>query len=175
MLIKKKNQEPFRHVIMSCVSCSVVPNSLQPLDCTLPGSSVHGILQARVLEWVAISFSRGSSQPRDRTWVLKNTKSFSKLLYTSSVSNMYKLTIHQSQNLNVGCDLRGLQSISKLSRQESFILFPHYQAFLPMLKHPQCTHRLIKRLFFSEKPLMFGTFFFLSNQSLPPCYCHPLP
>ena len=33
-----------------------------------PGSSVHGILQARVLEWVAISFSRGSSQPRDRTW-----------------------------------------------------------------------------------------------------------
>ena len=34
-----------------------------------PGSSVHGILQARILEWVAISFSRGSSQPRDQTWV----------------------------------------------------------------------------------------------------------
>ena len=34
-----------------------------------PGSSIHGIFQARVLEWVAISFSRGSSQPRDRTWV----------------------------------------------------------------------------------------------------------
>ena len=33
------------------------------------GSSVHGILQARTLEWVAIPFSRGSSQPRDRTWV----------------------------------------------------------------------------------------------------------
>ena len=40
-----------------------------PMDCSLPGSSVHGIFQARVLEWVAISFSRGSSQPRDRTWV----------------------------------------------------------------------------------------------------------
>ena len=39
------------------------------MDCKLPGSSVHGIFQARVLEWVAISFSRGSSQPRDRTWV----------------------------------------------------------------------------------------------------------
>ena len=37
-----------------------------PMDCSLPGSSVHGIFQARVLEWVAISFSRGSSQPRDR-------------------------------------------------------------------------------------------------------------
>ena len=38
-----------------------------PMDCNLPGSSVHGILQARILEWVAISFSRGSSQPRDQT------------------------------------------------------------------------------------------------------------
>ena len=36
-----------------------------PMDCSLPGSFVHGIFQARVLEWVAISFSRGSSQPRD--------------------------------------------------------------------------------------------------------------
>ena len=38
-----------------------------PMDCSPPGSSVHGILQARVLEWVAISFSRGSSRPRDWT------------------------------------------------------------------------------------------------------------
>ena len=35
------------------------------MDCSPPGSSVHGILQARILEWVAISFSRGLSQPRD--------------------------------------------------------------------------------------------------------------
>ena len=47
----------------------VVSDSLQPMDCSLPGSSVHGILQARILEWVAIPFSRGSSQPRDRTQV----------------------------------------------------------------------------------------------------------
>ena len=40
-----------------------------PMDCSLPGSSAHGIFQARVLEWVAISFSRGSSWPRDRTCV----------------------------------------------------------------------------------------------------------
>ena len=39
------------------------------VDCSLPGSSVHGILQAKILEWVAISFSRGSSWPRDRTQV----------------------------------------------------------------------------------------------------------
>ena len=39
------------------------------MDCRLPGSSLHGILQARVLEWVTISFSRGTSRPRDRTRV----------------------------------------------------------------------------------------------------------
>ena len=45
----------------------VLFNSYNPMDCSPPGSSVHGISQARILEWVAISFSRGSSQPRDRT------------------------------------------------------------------------------------------------------------
>ena len=50
-------------VIQSC------PTLCDPVDCSLPGSSVHGILQARILEWVTISFSRGSSQPRDRTQV----------------------------------------------------------------------------------------------------------
>ena len=39
------------------------------MDYSLPGPSIHGILQARILEWVAISFSRGSSRSRDRTWV----------------------------------------------------------------------------------------------------------
>ena len=50
-------------------SRSVVSDSLQPMDCSLPGSSVHGIFQAIVLEWIAISFSKGSSQPRDQTQV----------------------------------------------------------------------------------------------------------
>ena len=48
-------------VVQSC------PTLCNPMDCSPAGSSVHGILQARILEWVAISFSRGSSQPRDRT------------------------------------------------------------------------------------------------------------
>ena len=45
------------------------PTLCYPMDCSLPGSTVHGIFQARILEWVAISFSRRSSWPRDRTWV----------------------------------------------------------------------------------------------------------
>ena len=42
------------------------PTLCTPMDCSPPGSSVHGILQARILEWVSIPFSRGSSWPRDR-------------------------------------------------------------------------------------------------------------
>ena len=48
------------------------PTLCDPMDCSLcslPGSSVHGIFQAIVLEWIAISFPRGSSRPRDQTWV----------------------------------------------------------------------------------------------------------
>ena len=62
------------HFLLQCMkvkSESEVAQScltlLDPMDCSLPGSSFHGIFQARVLEWVAFSFSRGSSQPRDRT------------------------------------------------------------------------------------------------------------
>ena len=53
----------------SSVGHSVMPNSLQPTDCSPSGSSVCGILQARIPEQVAIPFSRGSSQPRDQTQV----------------------------------------------------------------------------------------------------------
>ena len=45
------------------------PTLCNPMDCSPPGSSFHGIPKARILEWVAISRSRGSSLLRDRTWV----------------------------------------------------------------------------------------------------------
>ena len=54
------------HARMNALSCLVL---CDPMDCNLPGSSVHGISQARIQEWVAISFSRGSSQLRNRTQV----------------------------------------------------------------------------------------------------------
>ena len=52
------------------------PTPCDPMDCSPPGSSVHEIFQARILEWVAISFSRGSSQPRDRTRVSRTAGGF---------------------------------------------------------------------------------------------------
>ena len=51
------------------LSHSVVSDFFDPMGCSPPSSSVHGILQARILEWIAISFSRGSSRPRDQTQV----------------------------------------------------------------------------------------------------------
>ena len=63
----------WRHLVSSCQYVHVLVTQLcltlcDPMDCSLLDSSVHGILQERILEWVAIPFSRGSSQPRDRTW-----------------------------------------------------------------------------------------------------------
>ena len=64
------------HFLLQCMKvksesevAQLCPTLSDPIDCSLPGSSVHGIFQARVLEWIAISFSRRSSQPRDRTQV----------------------------------------------------------------------------------------------------------
>ena len=57
----------------SSSGCSLVtrlcPTLRDPMACGTPGSSVHGILQARTLEWVVIPFSKGSSRPRDQTHV----------------------------------------------------------------------------------------------------------
>ena len=55
------------HTMWAPCSCSLAKSCLtlcKPMDCSPPGSSVHGIFQARILEWVVISFSRGSSPPR---------------------------------------------------------------------------------------------------------------
>ena len=63
-----------RQVKMSVAqSC---PTLCDSTDCSLPGYFVPGVFQARILEWVAISFSRGSSWPRDRTWVFHTAGRF---------------------------------------------------------------------------------------------------
>ena len=62
----------YQHFVLCCISedCAQLCLTLcDPMDCSPPDSSVYGILQARILEWVAISYSRGSSWPRDWTGV----------------------------------------------------------------------------------------------------------
>ena len=59
-----KYMPPYSEVAQSC------PTLCDPMDCSLPRSSIPEIFQARVLEWVAISFSRGSYWPRDQTLIV---------------------------------------------------------------------------------------------------------
>ena len=91
-VIKKRESESIlvRWVSEVAQSC---PTLWDPMHCSLPGFSVYGIFQARVLEWVVISFSRGSSHPRDRIhvsciswvgrWILYHwaTRWFSKCIF----------------------------------------------------------------------------------------------
>ena len=57
------------HVSKSAKSLQSCPTLCDPIECNSPGSSVHGILQARIMDWVAMSSFRGSSPPRDQTQV----------------------------------------------------------------------------------------------------------
>ena len=61
------HSRPWRLCAQSCAQLYLT--LCDPLDCSPPGFSVHGMLQTRILEWVAISFSRGSYRPRDRSQV----------------------------------------------------------------------------------------------------------
>ena len=60
-----------------------------PMDCTLPGSSVHGILQAIILEWVAVHFSMGSSQPKNQTQVSRIAGGFFPVWATREAPTCY--------------------------------------------------------------------------------------
>ena len=82
--------ELFHICVPACVVTKVMSDSFDPMDCSLPGFSVQRFFQGRILEWVAISFSRGSSGPRDWThisftgrwvlyhWATREAQSFEK-------------------------------------------------------------------------------------------------
>ena len=91
------------HVITHVLVTQSCPALCNPMDCRLPGSSIHGISQARVLEWVAIFFSRGSSQPRDgtqvscpagrrfTTWAIREASRVNWLLFAEWMNDWVKL------------------------------------------------------------------------------------
>ena len=105
------------------------PTLWDPMDCSPPGSSVHGILQARVLEWVAVLFSRGSSQPKDWTQ--------SPSLQADSLPAEPP---GKSKNTGVG-SLSLLQGI--FPTQGSNPGLPHYRWILYQLSHKGNPHKLI--------------------------------
>ena len=93
-------------------------NLCDPMDCSSPNSFVHGILQARILEWVAIPFSRGSSRPRDWSQVSCTAGRFFIIWATREVpkmDQMYKTCQkckHKSHTLFKQCHLRVKSELS---------------------------------------------------------------
>ena len=81
------------------------PTLCNPMDCSQSGSSVHGIFQARVLEWVAIAFSRGSSQPRDRTQVSRTAGRRFTIWATREAK--FKLSGKSKATVGIDASLRG--------------------------------------------------------------------
>ena len=79
-------------------------------DCGPPGSSVHGILQARILEWVAFPFSRGSSQPRDQTQVSCIAGGFFTIWATRKVQFKNTWTYIHALWMYLSCQQQNLQS-----------------------------------------------------------------
>ena len=79
----------YAYLLMWAKSFQSCPTLCDPMDCSPPGSSVHGILQARMLEWAAMPSSRGSSWPRDQTHVS----------YVSWVSNIHRQVLYHQCHL----------------------------------------------------------------------------
>ena len=98
---KKKIYWPY---ICCCLVVKLYSTLYDPMDCSLPGSSVHGISQAKILEWVAISSSRGSFQPRDRTHISFNSSCMAGGFFTvelpgkltGSISRFYSVPFFSS-------------------------------------------------------------------------------
>ena len=82
-----------------CVRAQSCPGLCDPLDCSPPSSSVLGILQARMLEWVTISSSRGSSRPRDRTLIFSTGRQILSHCATWEAQHIsYYITYHIVSN-----------------------------------------------------------------------------
>ena len=85
-----------------------------PVDCGPPGSSVHGILQVRILEWVAISFSRGSYRPRDWTQHYRQS-----LCHLSHEGSLVIMVINKNNNYQVS----GAHSVPSTLHRPSHLIF----------------------------------------------------
>ena len=90
------------------------------MDCSLPGSSVHGILQATILEWIAISFSRASSQPRDRTWV---SRIVGRCFYR--LSHQASREVAKELNINHSTVVWHLKQTEKVKNLGKWVVVPH--------------------------------------------------
>ena len=94
------------------------PTVRDPVECSPPGSSVHGILQTRILEWVAIPFSRGSSQDRDRTQVSHIPDRFFTIWATRKACSWRKLDIYLESLGDILAEITHIRNMSTQKKEE---------------------------------------------------------
>ena len=118
---------PFIHHMLSCVRLS------DPMNCSLQGSSVHGIFQARILKWVAISFSRRSSQHRDWTHTSKLVHRLSGQLSSTHLGGLGPLCILLSTAIpSTYMPLARLQTHNPTPQQIQFSCLPGQRSTQPV-------------------------------------------
>ena len=133
-------QQTEREVAQSC------PTLCDTMDCSLPGSSTHGILQTRTLEWVAISFSRRPSWPRDwtrvshivgRRFTIWATRKVLNRLVIVNITSRSKPFTHEDQEYRRPCILNQMDTFNNLkvwltrelwkNKTQNFHLRPQFQ------------------------------------------------
>ena len=118
---------------MRAKSLQSCPTLCDPMDCSPPVSSVHGILQARILEWVAMPSSRGSSQPRDRTRI-SDISCISRWVLYHFISAMWEAHRFLFYQLNPGmflsCFQNNFQRVQALQFLTSTKLFSFIHQFI---------------------------------------------
>ena len=110
-----------------CMHAQLCPTLCNPVDCSPPGSSVHGISQAKILQWVAISSSRRSSQSRDINF----------LSWVSCIGNMDSLPLEPSGEPYQGYrgELHRKQNVYERMKAHEQIIVPEYASRIPSI-HP---------------------------------------
>ena len=123
------------------------PTLCNPMDYSLPGSSVHGIFQAIVLEWIVISFSRGSSRPRDRSRV-------SRIVQFSSVQSLSRVQLFATPWIaahQASLSITNSRNSPRLTSIESVVPSSHLILCRPLLLLPPIPPSI--RVFSNESTL----------------------
>ena len=142
IILRTKNMCMCGKSLQSCLTLC------DPVDCSLQGFSVHGIFQARVQEWVAISFSRGSSWPRDpglphcRQKLYHLSHQGSPKLRLNHIQNSF-LRVHFSQTLSLFVPITMVFHPKKPLVSQAYFLYPSQNAISFLIPFLPKTHFLL--------------------------------